>query len=69
MTIAVATLIGTIIDRIVPRGDWNLFAVVLATALPVALILFGGHQLRSNLLIDVRTEVDNKVLYGFIRKV
>jgi ABC-type bacteriocin/lantibiotic exporter with double-glycine peptidase domain len=64
--LAIPILTGLIVDRVVPRGDVHLLAVVAA-----GLIALTGFQLlttliRGHLLLELRTRLDSSMTLGFV---
>jgi ABC-type bacteriocin/lantibiotic exporter with double-glycine peptidase domain len=65
-TLAVPVLTGMVVDRVVPRGDYHLLAV-LALAL-TTLVVFNlvSSLLRGHLLLEMRTRIDSSMTLGFL---
>jgi ABC-type bacteriocin/lantibiotic exporter with double-glycine peptidase domain len=64
--LAVPMLVGMVVDRVVPRGDYHLL-LVLSVALG-ALLLFQllASVIRGHLLLELRTRIDASMTMGFL---
>ena len=59
-------LTGTLVDRVVPRGDHQLLAVLGAGLAAVVGFTFLSSYLRARLLLALRTELDARSTLGFV---
>jgi len=57
---------GRLVDRVVPRGDHHLFAVLVAALGVVMVLSFVTSMLRNQLLLQLRTAADAKLTMGFL---
>ncbi len=64
--LALPLLTGLIVDRVVPRGDFDLLAL-LGTGLGIVVALnFAGSILRAHLLLYLRTRLDSELTLEFL---
>ncbi|MBK9071517.1 MAG: peptidase domain-containing ABC transporter [Myxococcales bacterium] len=59
-------LTGTIIDRVIPRSDISLLWLVLAAVVLVALFNSVSGLVRAHLMMQMRTNLDTKLTFGFM---
>ncbi len=64
--LAVPVLIGAVVDRVVPRRDWNLLALLGVGLAVVVVFHVATLLLRSYLLNYLRTAVDARLSLGFV---
>jgi ABC-type bacteriocin/lantibiotic exporter with double-glycine peptidase domain len=66
LVLAVPVLTATIIDRVVPRGDRPMLAVVGGAIVTVAAFHALSTLIRAHLLIELRTRMDARMTLGFL---
>lgn len=64
--LAVPMLTGSIVDRVVPRGDSHLLVVLTAASLSIVVFNFLASITRAHLLLQVRTHLDVQMTVGFL---
>jgi ATP-binding cassette subfamily B protein len=64
--LAVPVLTGALVDRVVPRGDRELLAVMGVGLVWMVIFFFLASLLRAHLMLHVRTQVDAHLTLGFI---
>ncbi|HKV10507.1 MAG TPA: peptidase domain-containing ABC transporter [Thermoanaerobaculia bacterium] len=64
--LAVPLLIGALVDRVIPRGDVHLLAVLGAGLAAIVLFNFLASLLRSHLLLYLRTHLDARMTLDFL---
>src|SRR5712692_3032142 len=64
--IAVPAFTGALVDRVVPRGDYHLFAVLGAGFSAIAVFYMLSTFLRGQLLLHLRTHIDARMVLGFL---
>jgi ATP-binding cassette subfamily B protein len=64
--LALPVMMGQMVDRILPRGDLNLMAVLLIGSGIVILFEAAGEVLRGHLLLHLRTVLDTRLTLGFL---
>ncbi len=63
---AVPAFTGALVDRVVPRGDYHLFAVLGAGFSAIAVFYMLSTFLRGQLLLHLRTHIDARMVLGFL---
>jgi ABC-type bacteriocin/lantibiotic exporter with double-glycine peptidase domain len=63
---AVPAFTGALVDRVVPRGDYHLFAVLGAGFSAIAVFYMLSTFLRGQLLLHLRTQIDARMVLGFL---
>lgn len=66
LALAVPILTGLVVDRIVPRGDLRLLAVLVIGALGIAVFHVASSLVRSFLLLHLRTRLDLRLALEFL---
>jgi ATP-binding cassette, subfamily B, bacterial len=66
LALAVPLLTSLIVDRVLPRGDRHLLAVVGVGLVGLVLFQFLSTFVRSHLLLALRTQLDAKMTLGFL---
>ncbi|HYO16150.1 MAG TPA: cysteine peptidase family C39 domain-containing protein, partial [Thermoanaerobaculia bacterium] len=64
--LAVPLLIGTLVDRVIPRGDVHLLTVLGVGLGTIVLFNFLASLLRSHLLLYLRTHLDTRMTLDFL---
>lgn len=66
LALALPSITGVIVDSVVPRGDHRLLSILALSF--IALMLFYGlaSLLRSQLLLEIRTQIDVRLSVGFL---
>ena len=64
--LAVPLLIGTLVDRVIPRGDVHLLTVLGIGLGTIVLFNFLASLLRSHLLLYLRTHLDTRMTLDFL---
>jgi len=66
LALALPVLTGTVVDRVVPRGDADLLLVISAGIAGVAVFTFVTSFLRAHLLLLLRTTLDVRMSLDFL---
>lgn len=66
LALALPVLTAMVVDRVVPRGDHQMLAVVAAGIGVVLAFQMLANLIRSHLLIELRTALDSKMTLGFL---
>lgn len=66
LALALPILTAMVVDRVVPRGDHQMLAVVAAGIGVVLTFQLLANLIRSHLLIELRTQLDSKMTLGFL---
>jgi len=66
LALALPILTAMVVDRVVPRGDHQMLAVVAAGIAVVLAFQMLANLIRSHLLIELRTQLDSKMTLGFL---
>lgn len=66
LALALPGLTGALVDKVVPRADRSLLALVAAGCLAMASFYFLSSLLRSRLLLHLRTEVEARMSLDFV---
>ncbi|WPB82607.1 peptidase domain-containing ABC transporter [Archangium violaceum] len=64
--LAVPMLMGMVVDRVVPRGDYHLLAVLALSLAGLVLFHLIASLLRGHLLLEMRTRIDSGMTLGFL---
>ncbi|HEX8824657.1 MAG TPA: cysteine peptidase family C39 domain-containing protein, partial [Archangium sp.] len=64
--LAVPVLTGMLVDRVVPRGDYQLLSVLSVSMGTLALFQLLSSLLRGHLLQELRTRIDASMTLGFL---
>ncbi|RPH53238.1 peptidase domain-containing ABC transporter, partial [bacterium] len=64
--LAVPLLIGTLVDRVIPRGDVHLLTVLAIGLGTIVVFNFLASFLRSHLLLYLRTHLDTRMTLDFL---
>ncbi|MBI4511350.1 MAG: peptidase domain-containing ABC transporter [Deltaproteobacteria bacterium] len=64
--LALPVLTGSVVDRVVPRGDYHLLTVLSIGFFSLVLFNFLASLIRSNLLLHLRTYLDARMTLGFL---
>jgi len=64
--LAVPVLIGVLVDRVIPRGDVHLLAVLGGGLAALVAFSFLAAMLRSHLLLYLRTHLDSRMTLDFL---
>jgi ABC-type bacteriocin/lantibiotic exporter with double-glycine peptidase domain len=64
--LAVPVLIGTLVDRVIPRGDVQLLVILAAGLAAIVGFNFLASLLRSYLLLYLRTQLDSRMTLDFL---
>ena len=64
--LGVPLLTGAIVDRVVPRGDVHLLAVIGLALGTAALFQLVASLVRAHLLLNLRTQLDTRMTVGFL---
>lgn len=64
--LALPVLTGVLVDRVVPRGDYGLLAVLAAGIVIIALFSLLTSVVRSYLLLQLRTQLDAQMTLDFL---
>lgn len=65
-TLSVPMLMGMVVDRVVPRGDYHLLAVLGLSMGSLVLFQLVSSLLRGHLLLEMRTRIDSGMTLGFL---
>ncbi len=66
LALALPVLTAMVVDRVVPRGDHDLLFVVGAGVGVVLAFQLLASLIRSHLLIELRTNLDTRMTFGFV---
>lgn len=66
LALAVPGLMGALVDKVVPRADGQLLALVGAGCLSMASFHFLSSFLRSRLLLQLRTQIESRMSLDFV---
>jgi ABC-type bacteriocin/lantibiotic exporter with double-glycine peptidase domain len=66
LALATPILTGVLVDRVVPRGDRDLLALIAAGLAAVAVFHFLASLIRSHLLLQLRTRLDARMTLEFL---
>ncbi|RKG95925.1 peptidase domain-containing ABC transporter [Corallococcus carmarthensis] len=64
--LAVPVLTGMVVDRVVPRGDYHLLAVLALSLGMIVLFHWVSTLLRGHLLMEMRARIDANMTLGFL---
>ncbi len=64
--LAVPLLTAVIVDRVIPRGDYNLMLVVVAGLVGTMAFQILTSLIRTHLLLQMRTNLDTRLTLGFV---
>ncbi|PTL79848.1 peptidase domain-containing ABC transporter [Vitiosangium sp. GDMCC 1.1324] len=64
--LAVPVLTGMVVDRVVPRGDYQLLAVLSLSLATLVIFHLVSSLLRGHLLLELRTRIDTSMTLGFL---
>jgi ABC-type bacteriocin/lantibiotic exporter with double-glycine peptidase domain len=64
--LAVPVLTGMVVDRVVPRGDYQLLAVLGLALSTLVLFHLVSSVLRGHLMLELRTRIDTSMTLGFL---
>jgi ATP-binding cassette subfamily B protein len=64
--LALPVLTGMVVDRVVPRGDYQLLAVLSVALGSIILFQMVSTMLRGHLLLEMRTRIDAHMTLGFL---
>jgi ATP-binding cassette, subfamily B, bacterial len=64
--LAVPVLTGSLVDRVVPRGDYHLLVVLCVGLLSLVVFSFLAQLIRAHLLLHLRTYLDAQMTLGFL---
>jgi ABC-type bacteriocin/lantibiotic exporter with double-glycine peptidase domain len=64
--LAVPALTGMVVDRVVPRGDYPLLAVLSVALATLVFFHLVSSLLRGHLLLELRTRLDSGMTLGFL---
>ncbi|HYO67576.1 MAG TPA: peptidase domain-containing ABC transporter, partial [Archangium sp.] len=64
--LAVPMLMGMVVDRVVPRGDYHLLAMLALSLAGLVLFHLVASLLRGHLLLEMRTRIDTGMTLGFL---
>jgi ATP-binding cassette subfamily B protein len=64
--LAVPVLTGMVVDRVVPRGDYQLLAVLAVSLGSIVIFQLLSTMLRGHLLLELRTRIDANMTLGFL---
>lgn len=65
-SLAVPILTGMVVDRVVPRGDYQLLLVLSLSLATLVLFHLVSSLLRGHLLLEMRTRIDSIMTLGFL---
>lgn len=65
-TLSIPLLTGMVVDRVIPRGDGALLAVISVGMASLTLFYFLSSLVRGYLLTELRTRVDAEMTLGFL---
>ncbi|WP_224248157.1 peptidase domain-containing ABC transporter [Hyalangium gracile] len=65
-TLAVPVLTGMVVDRVVPRGDYQLLLMLTAGFAGIVVFQLLTSLLRGHLLVELRTRLDSALMLGFL---
>ncbi|WP_224247949.1 peptidase domain-containing ABC transporter [Hyalangium gracile] len=65
-SLALPSLTGAVVDRVVPNGDQTLLNILAAGMAALALFQFLSSLVRAHLLLHVRTLLDTRLTLGFL---
>jgi ATP-binding cassette subfamily B protein len=66
LALAVPSLMGAIVDKVVPRADQQLLSLVAAGCLTMSSFYFLSSFLRGRLLLHLRTQIETKMSLDFV---
>jgi ATP-binding cassette subfamily B protein len=66
LALALPMLTGLIVDRVVPRGDVHLLAVIGVGLVAALAFRFTSQLIRAHLLLQLRTNLDTRMTLGFL---
>jgi ABC-type bacteriocin/lantibiotic exporter with double-glycine peptidase domain len=66
LALSVPGLMGSLVDKVVPRGDLQLLYLIGSAFLTVGSFYFLSTFLRSRLLLELRTKLESRMSLGFI---
>jgi ATP-binding cassette subfamily B protein len=66
LALALPGLMGTLVDKVVPRADRQLLGLVSAGCLSMASFYFLSSFLRSRLLLQLRTQIESRMSLDFV---
>ncbi|MDB4972769.1 MAG: Lipid export ATP-binding/permease protein MsbA [Myxococcaceae bacterium] len=66
LALAVPSLMGAIVDKVVPRADFQLLYLVGAGCISMASFEFLSQFLRSRLLLHLRTQIETRMSLDFV---
>lgn len=64
--LAIPILTGSLVDRVVPRGDYHLLVVLCVGLCAIVLFHFLSTMVRAHLLLHLRTHLDARMTLGFL---
>ncbi|RYZ40042.1 MAG: peptidase domain-containing ABC transporter [Myxococcaceae bacterium] len=64
--LAVPMLTGMVVDRVVPRGDYQLLSVLVLSLTMLVVFNLVASLLRGHLLLELRTRIDSSMTLGFL---
>ena len=64
--LALPVLTAMVVDRVVPRGDYDLLVVVGGGVAAVLAFQIMASLIRAHLLIELRTKLDTRMTFGFV---
>lgn len=66
LALAMPLLVGVLVDRVVPRGDYHLLAVLGAGLLTVVVFRFLSSCVRAHLVLSLQTHLDSQMTLDFM---
>jgi ATP-binding cassette, subfamily B, bacterial len=66
VSLSLPALMGLVVDKVVPRGDFKLLTLVAAGFLSIAAFHFLSTFLRSRVLLALRTKVELRISFDFV---
>jgi len=66
LALATPLVTGVIVDRVVPRSDYDLLTLLLIGVVAVVLFSFLTHIVRAHLLLQLRTHLDVRLALNFL---
>ncbi|HEX2061352.1 MAG TPA: peptidase domain-containing ABC transporter [Thermoanaerobaculia bacterium] len=66
VALALPLLVGALVDRVVPRGDYNLLALLAAGLAAAAGFSFLTSFVRAHFLLQLRTRLDTRMVLDFM---
>lgn len=66
LVLALPLLTGTIVDRVIPRGDEHLLQVLGIGLVGIAIFQLVGTWIRAHLLLELRTRLDVRMTLDFL---